>query len=86
MAGRGAGPVSATVMGYLPADGAGGILTNPRTSWMADKYVGQARNFSGSELADRLEKILEADLALKGVLPGGDSPLALMQRLVVELC
>jgi DNA polymerase III delta subunit len=86
MAGRGAGPVTPEVMAHLPGDGAGGILTNPRMSWMADRYVAQARNFSGQELADRLEKLLQADLALKGIVPGGDSPQALMQRLIVELC
>jgi len=32
------------------------------------------------------EKLLNADLTLKGVLPGGDSPQAVIQRLVVELC
>lgn len=86
MAGRGAGPVTPEVMSFLPGDGAGGMLTNPRTSWMADKYVGQARNFSGNELADRMEYLLNADLSLKGVLPGGDDPRMVMQRLVVELC
>jgi len=86
MAGRGAGPVSAEVMALLPADGAAGMLTNPRLAWMADKYVTQARNFKGSELAERLERLLAADLALKGVEPGGDSPQAVLQRLVVELC
>ena len=86
MAGRNAGPISAEVRDLLPNDGAGAMLSNPRTSWMADKYVGQARNFSGGELADRLEKLLQADLALKGAAPGGDDPRAVLQRLVVELC
>jgi DNA polymerase III delta subunit len=86
MAGRGAGPVSPEVMALLPGDGAGGMLTNPRTSWMADKYVNQARNFTGSELAERMESLLNADLSLKGVIPGGDDPRMVMQRLVVELC
>ena len=86
MAGRGAGPVSPDVLALLPGDGAGGMLTNPRTSWMADKYVNQARNFSGSELAERMEYLLNADLTLKGVLPGGDDPRSVMQRLVVSLC
>jgi hypothetical protein len=53
---------------------------------MADKYVNQARNFSGAELAVRLERLLMADLALKGVEPGGDSPQIVLERLVVELC
>ncbi|MBC8104521.1 MAG: DNA polymerase III subunit delta [Cytophagales bacterium] len=86
MAGRGAGPVSPEVMALLPGDGAGGMMTNPRTAWMADKYVGQARNFSGGELATCMERLLQADLALKGVVPGGDDPRMVMQRLVVELC
>lgn len=86
MAGRGAGPVSPEVMALLPGDGAGGMMANPRMSWMADKYVAQARNFTGMELAERLEKLLNADLALKGIEPGGDSPQAVLQRLVVELC
>ena len=85
-AGRGAGPIPPEVLALLPADGAGGMMANPRMSWMADKYVAQARNFSGAELADRLEKLLQADLALKGVVPGGESPQAVLQRLVVELC
>lgn len=86
MAGRGAGPVSPEVASLLPADGAASILANPRTSWMADKYVAQARNFTGAELAERMERLLEADLRLKGLLPGGDNPKAVLQRLVVELC
>jgi DNA polymerase III delta subunit len=53
---------------------------------MADKYVGQARNFTLPELEERLEKLLHADLTLKGVYPGGDSPQAVLQRLVIELC
>jgi len=84
--GRGAPPLPADVARLLPSDGAAGTLANPRTAWMAEKYAGQARNFSGQELRERLEKLLQADLALKGVLPGGDNPRALLQRLVVELC
>ena len=86
MVGRNAGPISPEVMALLPADGAGSILTNPRMSWMTDRYVSQARNFTSPELADRLEALLRADLALKGIVPGGDSPQVVMQRLVVELC
>jgi 6-phosphogluconolactonase/glucosamine-6-phosphate isomerase/deaminase len=55
-------------------------------SWMAKKYVDQARKFTGAELAQRMEYLLETDLTLKGVLPGGDSPKAVMQRLVAQLC
>jgi DNA polymerase III delta subunit len=86
MAGRNASPPSPEVLALLPADGAGGMVANPRLSWMADKYVNQARNFSGAELAVRLERLLMADLALKGVEPGGDSPQIVLERLVVELC
>jgi DNA polymerase III delta subunit len=86
MAGRGAGPVTPEVMALLPSDGAGGMLANPRMAWMADKYVGQARRFSGEEIAYRLERLLHADLMLKGIEPGGDAPQAVLQRLVVELC
>ena len=86
MAGRNANPVSPDVLALLPSDGAGGMASNPRLSWMADKYVNQARNFSGAELAHRLERLLQADLTLKGIEPGGDSPQIVLQRLVVELC
>lgn len=86
MAGRNAQPVSPQVAALLPSDGAASILSNPRTAWMADKYVAQARNFTLAELEERLEKLLNADLALKGSLPGGDNPQAVLQRLVVELC
>lgn len=86
MAGRGAGSITPEVMAYLPGDGAGGMLTNPRMAWMADKYVAQARNFTFAELTERMEKLLQADLMLKGITPGGDSPQSVMQRLVVELC
>lgn len=86
MAGRGAGPVSPEVLALLPADGAGGMMANPRMSWMADKYVGQARRFNGEEIAYRLERLLHADLMLKGIEPGGDAPQAVLQRLVIELC
>ena len=74
------------IAALLPADGAGSIASNPRMRWMTDKYSGQARKFSGGELADRLEKLLEADLKLKGISPGGDSPKAVLQTLVAELC
>ena len=86
MAGRNAQPVSSQVAALLPADGAASIIGNPRTSWMADKYVNQARNFTLAELEERLEKLLNADLMLKGVTPGGDNPQAVLQRLVIELC
>jgi DNA polymerase III delta subunit len=83
---RGSKGLPADVAALLPGDGAASILANPRTAWMADKYLGQARNFAGGELAERLERLLHADLALKGAVPGGDDPRALMQRLVIELC
>lgn len=86
MAGRNAAPVPPEILAMLPNEGAGGMVSNPRSAWMADKYVGQARNFSASELAWRMERLLAADLTLKGIEPGGDSPQAVMQRLVVELC
>ena len=86
MAGRNANPVSPDVLALLPADGAGGMVANPRMAWMADKYVNQARNFSGAELAHRMERLLHTDLILKGIEPGGDSPQIVLQRLVVELC
>ncbi len=87
MAGRGAGPLPPELAGLLPAsDGAASALANPRTAWMADRYVAQARNFTGTELVERMERLLAADLALKGITPGGDSPQAVLQRLVVELC
>ncbi len=85
MAGRNAGPLTPQAQALLPSEGAAATLSNPRTSWMADKMVGQARLFTSAELTDRLEKILEADLALKGALPGGDDPRALLQRLIVAL-
>jgi hypothetical protein len=85
-AGRGAAPIPPEVSALFPSDGAAGMLSNPRMSWMADKYVAQARNFTGLELAERLEKLLQADLMLKGSLPGGENPQAVLQRLVVELC
>lgn len=86
MVGRNASPVSPEVTALLPADGAASLLTNPRMSWMADKYVSQARLFTQAELTERLEKLMQADLMLKGALPGGDNPQAVLQRLVVELC
>ena len=85
MAGRNAGPVTPEIQAILPADGAAGMAGNPRQSWMADKYVAQARNFTSAELAERLEAILLADLSLKGIEPGGDDPRAVLQRLVVRL-
>lgn len=85
MAGRNAGPITPEVQGILPGDGAAGMVSNPRQSWMADKYVAQARNFTSAELAERLEAILLADLSLKGIEPGGDDPRAVLQRLVVRL-
>ena len=86
LAGRGSGPVPPDILAMLPNDGAGGILANPRTTWMADKYISQGRNFTPHELAHRLERLLAADLMLKGIEPGGDSPQTVLQRLVVELC
>jgi DNA polymerase III delta subunit len=86
LVGRNAPPLPPEIAKLLPADGAAATLANPRTAWMADKYAVQARHFSGTELLERLEKLLQADLALKGVLPGGDSPRLVLQRLVLELC
>jgi DNA polymerase III delta subunit len=84
---RGSGPgLPPDIAALLPSDGAAASLANPRTAWMADKYMSQARNFSGVELLDRLEKLLQADLALKGIAPGGGDPHLVLQRLVVELC
>jgi hypothetical protein len=86
MVGRNAMPMTPEALATLPADGAGSILNNPRTRWMADKYVNQARKFTSTELFYCLERILAADLALKGIEPGGDNPQAVLQRLIVELC
>ena len=86
LVGRNAPPLPPETAKLLPTDGAAATLANPRTSWMADKYAAQARNFSGAELLERMEKLLQADLALKGILPGGDSPRLVLQRLVLELC
>lgn len=86
MVGRNAQPPTPEVLAYLPGDGAGSMITNPRMSWMADKYVGQARNFTQAELMYRMERLLAADLALKGIEAGGEAPQIVLQRLVVELC
>ena len=86
LAGRGAGALPPEAAALLPGDGAAATLANPRMAWMADKYVGQARNFTGTELVERMERLLEADLRLKGITVGGDSPQAVLQRLIVELC
>ncbi|MBC8139044.1 MAG: DNA polymerase III subunit delta [Fibrella sp.] len=86
MVGRNAQTPTPEILALLPSDGAGSAVTNPRMSWMTEKFVGQARNFSLAELLERMEKLLQADLSLKGVTPGGDNPQAVIQRLVVELC
>lgn len=86
MVGRNAQAPTPEILAFLPSDGAGSAVTNPRMSWMVDKFVGQARNFSLAELMERMEKLLHADLSLKGIVPGGDNPQATIQRLVVELC
>ncbi len=86
MVGRNARVPTPEVLAFLPSDGAGSVVSNPKMTWMADKFVAQARNFSLAELMDRMEILLRADLSLKGVVPGGDSPQAVIQRLVVELC
>ena len=86
MAGKNAQPPTPEILALLPSDGAGGMASNPRMAWMSDKYVAQARNFSLAELMERMEKLLAADLALKGIAPGGDSPQAVIQRLIIELC
>jgi DNA polymerase III delta subunit len=91
LAGRGAGAVPPDVAALLPADGAAATLSNPRTAWMAERYLSQARNFSGTELLERMERLLQADLALKGIAAGpsgagGEAPQSILQRLVIELC
>ena len=86
MVGRNAQAPVPEILALLPSDGAGSAVTNPRMAWMTEKFVGQARNFSLAELMERLEKLLHADLSLKGAVPGGDNPQAVIQRLVVELC
>lgn len=86
MVGRQAMPLSDAVRDRLPGDGVVSMLGNPRSAWMVDKLVGQARQHSLPGLARKLESLLEADMRLKGMVPGGDDPMAVMQRLVVELC
>jgi len=86
MVGRSAAPLTDEVRALLPADGAVGMVSNPRTGWMVDKFTGQARRFSVEELLDRMERLLDADLRLKGVLPGGEDPKGVLQRLVLDLC
>ena len=87
LVGRGnSGALPPEVQSLLPGDGAESILANPRMRWMADRYIGQARHFTSAELGQRLELLLQADLALKGIGAGGDMPQALMQKLVIALC
>jgi len=86
MVGRQAMPLTEAVREMLPGDGVVSMLGNPRSGWMVDKLVGQARQHSLPGLARKMESLLEADLRLKGMAPGGDDPMAVMQRLVVELC
>lgn len=86
LAGRGAAPLPADIATLLPfGDGAASLLANPSRAWQADKYLQQARNFSGRELLDRMEKLLAADLALKGI-NNSEPPQTVLQRLVIELC
>lgn len=86
MVGRNAQAATPEVLAMLPSDGAASVVANPRMGWMIDKFVAQARNFSMAELMERMEKLLKADLALKGIVPGGDNPQAVIQKLVIELC
>jgi DNA polymerase III delta subunit len=86
MVGRQAIPLTDAVREQLPGDGVVSMLANPRSGWMVDKLVGQARQHSLPGLTGKMELLLEADLRLKGMVPGGDDPTAVMQRLVVELC
>ncbi len=82
--GRGAVALPPDILALLPGDGAAATLTNPRTSWMADKISGAGAQFSGRELLDELEILLGADLALKGITGSGESPEVILQRLVVS--
>lgn len=86
VAGRRSGPLPEEVARLLPAEGAAATLANPRSAWMADRYAAQARNFTPAELLARLEILLSADLALKGIENGGEPPTLVLQRLVVALC
>jgi DNA polymerase III delta subunit len=78
------GKVAAGVTDLLPEQQ--NVLAAARSSFMARKLARQARNFGDQEIAFALERVLQADRALKGQTAEQLDPRLVMERLVTELC
>jgi DNA polymerase-3 subunit delta len=78
--------IPADVAAMLPEDH--NILKTLKShGFLAKRYAAQARRFSSDELAKALERVAEAEMALKGQLQGasGDQQLAL-ELMIADLC
>ena len=57
-----------------------------RSDFVARKLAGHARNFTDTQAALSLERVLYADQALKGQTGEHLDPRLVVERLVTELC
>lgn len=62
------------------------VLQAARTSFVARKLAGHARNLNDRQVALALERVLYADKALKGQTDEHLDPRLVVERLVIELC
>lgn len=53
--------------------------------WLADRLAGQARRFTWAQMAHAIRRVLEAELALKGISGGISDPQLALEMLVVDL-
>jgi len=56
-----------------------------RQAWLASKYTAQARNFSDAQLARAMDRVYQADLALKGQ-SGEFDHRTVMELMIADLC
>ncbi len=78
-------PIPKEIAQYLPADpNLPSILK--RQSFNIKRYRQQAENFTPKELAESFEKLLKADLTLKGITEGPKDPKMIMELLTLDLC
>jgi len=61
-----------------------GVVSKQRFN--TGRYRAQAQGFSIRQLTAAFERLLRADLALKGIAPGPRDPRVVMELVVVELC
>ncbi|MDH7568187.1 MAG: DNA polymerase III subunit delta [Armatimonadota bacterium] len=69
----------------LPRDGSASVLGSLQRSYLRDKILRQATAFSWPALRRGLQRVLAADLALKGIEGSMEDPRLVLEVLVLEL-